>query len=180
MANNEKTPAFRQLILITTPKLADRAEVILRENGIPLHFRMGAEGTASSDILGMLGLVCTDKCLITAVMQKANADSILGLTAAQGHVTDIQANGKMLGIVQRIVVCRQLMGIGANVVADAVSNGMGLPHILNCDPDPVLFGQGNQGAVEFHVHVEQLLLPTIVASLLEGVHHDLSDTQQLT
>lgn len=77
MANSEKTPAFRLLVLITTPKLADRAESIFREGGVPLHYRSGAEGTASNEILDMLGLGCTDKCAILSAMQKSTADVML-------------------------------------------------------------------------------------------------------
>lgn len=111
MANNEKTPAFRQLILITTPKLADRAEVLFRENGIPLHYRTGAEGTASSDILDMLGLGSTDKCLLLAVMQKTTADRMVAClhtelrmnTANSGIAFTLPLNGASVSILKLLM-----------------------------------------------------------------------------
>ena len=77
MNNNQKKSSFRMLVLITTPKLADTAAEIFKNENIPVQYRFNAEGTASSDIMDMLGLGSIDKCLLAGMLSKELADEML-------------------------------------------------------------------------------------------------------
>ena len=46
---NEKKVSFQLLVLIATPKLADRAAEMFRKGALPLQYRFHAEGTATSE-----------------------------------------------------------------------------------------------------------------------------------
>ncbi len=70
-----KPAPMQILVLITTPKLANDAEDILELEGHTLLYRFYAEGTASSEIMDMLGLGSIDKsALVSIVRQDASAD----------------------------------------------------------------------------------------------------------
>lgn len=77
MTENEKKISFRLLILITTHRLADKAVELFEEFSIPLQYRFNAEGTASSEIMDMLGLGSTDKSVITSILPESTANEIL-------------------------------------------------------------------------------------------------------
>ncbi|MBQ7820964.1 MAG: hypothetical protein IJ391_01595 [Clostridia bacterium] len=77
MTSSEKTPAFQLLTLITTHKLAERATEIFGEVAIPIQYRMSAEGTASSEIMDMLGLGSIDKTVLTGIIPKSLSESML-------------------------------------------------------------------------------------------------------
>ena len=77
MNNNEKVPAFRLLMVITTPKLAEKASDLFRKGALPIQYRLNAEGTASSDILDMLGLGSVEKRVLISMMPKRFADIML-------------------------------------------------------------------------------------------------------
>lgn len=62
--------AYRILVVITNPKLAPKATKLLDESAIPMHFQLTAAGTASSDILDILGLGSTDKSLLISMVPK--------------------------------------------------------------------------------------------------------------
>lgn len=78
MENNQKKLSFQVLMLITTQKLADKAAVMFRQEHLPLQYRFNAEGTASSEIMDILGLGSVDKCVLTSILPKALADVMLG------------------------------------------------------------------------------------------------------
>ncbi len=73
----EKGFSLRVLLLISAPKLATRAEGMLREAGMPLLFRLHAVGTASSEMMDILGLGSTDKSLLVSAMPTCFADKML-------------------------------------------------------------------------------------------------------
>lgn len=77
MNNNERVPAFRILMVITSPKLADKASDLFRKGAVPIQYRLNAEGTASSEILDMLGLGSVDKRVLISMMPKRFADIML-------------------------------------------------------------------------------------------------------
>ena len=72
-----KMPIMRALVLITTEKSANRASDMFSESGIPLQSNVIAQGTASSEILDMLGLGSTEKRLLMTVLSKKAADEML-------------------------------------------------------------------------------------------------------
>ncbi len=77
MESNERKHSFRLLVLITTPKLADKATEFFKKSPLPLQYRFSAEGTASSEIMDMLGLGSIDKCVLTAAMPQHTAFNTL-------------------------------------------------------------------------------------------------------
>lgn len=70
MENTQKKLSFHLLTLITTPKLADKAAEMFRKAELPLQYRFNAEGTATSEIIDMLGLGGVDKCVLASIIPK--------------------------------------------------------------------------------------------------------------
>ena len=57
MKTETKNLAPRLLILITTPSLSEKAAALFNDDGVPLQYTiMHGQGTASSEILDMLGI----------------------------------------------------------------------------------------------------------------------------
>lgn len=77
MENQEKTPSFQQLVLIINPKLAEKATRIFRKSTLPVQYRLNAEGTASSEIMDMLGLGSIDKCILMSTVPRQLGDAML-------------------------------------------------------------------------------------------------------
>lgn len=75
----EKTrnPSIRTLVLITTEKLLPKAIEVFKENELPLQYCMLAEGTASSEILDMLGLGTSEKRILISMLPKVYANIML-------------------------------------------------------------------------------------------------------
>jgi len=76
MIHKEKS-AVRALITITSLKLADKADAVYKEKGIPLHYRLSGVGTAPSEILDLLGIGSSDKGILIGMMEKEKADRML-------------------------------------------------------------------------------------------------------
>lgn len=72
-----KKMALQALMMIATPKLADKAAKLLQKEHLHLQYRFNAEGTAPSEIMDMLGLGSIDKCVLVCITQKEQADGIL-------------------------------------------------------------------------------------------------------
>lgn len=68
---------LRVLFLITTPKMAKKAEELFDANSVPIYYRMGAMGTASSEVMDVLGLGSPEKRVFISVLPKPAADSML-------------------------------------------------------------------------------------------------------
>ncbi len=77
MEQNKINIPFRVLMLITTPKNADRAAEMLQEEKVPLHYRVNAIGTASNEMLDILGLGTPDRSLLVSMMLKPAAHRIM-------------------------------------------------------------------------------------------------------
>lgn len=65
------------LFLIATPKLVHKAVDLFKEGMVPVQYIMHAQGTASSEIMDMLGLGGVEKDLILSMLPKALADKLL-------------------------------------------------------------------------------------------------------
>lgn len=70
MENIQKKLSFHLLTLITTPKLAEKAAEMFKKAALPLQYRFNAEGTATSEIMDMMGLGSVDKCMLISVIPK--------------------------------------------------------------------------------------------------------------
>lgn len=77
MENNNVKLSFQLLTVITTPKLAEKTADLFKKSSLPLHYRFGAEGTASSEIMDMLGLGSIDKCVLICPVPKPLSGLIL-------------------------------------------------------------------------------------------------------
>lgn len=86
MADTKKRPAFRLLLLIANQKLAERAEALFQEEKIPVHYRFWAQGTASSEILDLLGLGSVEKNTLVCGTTKPVADQMLTRLRRQLHL----------------------------------------------------------------------------------------------
>ena len=68
---------YRLICLISNVELAEKATPFLRSQGVSVEYNMLVHGTASSDIMNMLGLGTTEKVLIAGMTTQANATAIL-------------------------------------------------------------------------------------------------------
>ena len=99
------------------------------------------------------------------------ADSILGLSAAKGNVTEVEADCESRRIVQRIVISAKIRRRRANVVNYTARHGMALPHILDADPDACILGIRRELCVELHIHLEESILVAVISALLKRVNY---------
>lgn len=77
MPEKKKKTAARILILISTPKLAERATKLYADDNIPLHYRLSASGTASSEMRDILGLDSTEKAALLSILPHDTARETL-------------------------------------------------------------------------------------------------------
>ena len=67
----------RLLFLVCTPKLAERATKLYEVDSIPLHYRMSAAGTASSEMRDILGFENTEKVAMLSILSREAAKETL-------------------------------------------------------------------------------------------------------
>lgn len=77
MTENRKKASFRVLFLVATPKLVNKALGLFKEGNVPSQHVFHAQGTASSEVMDMLGLDGVDKNILMSMMPKAFADEML-------------------------------------------------------------------------------------------------------
>ena len=86
MADQYKKAAFRMLFLIATPKLVNKAVGMFKEGNVPTQYIFHAQGTASSEVMDMLGLDGVDKNILMTMMPKLFADEMLKKLRKQLHL----------------------------------------------------------------------------------------------
>lgn len=84
MINHHEKLAFRILFLITTPKLTKKAMTLFDEGRVPIQYHFRAQGTASSEMMDILGLGSIEKNILMSMMPKVFADEML--TKLQKHL----------------------------------------------------------------------------------------------
>ena len=77
MTGHRTKSAYRMLLLIATPKLVKKAEDLLKQEKIPVQHLFHAQGTATSEVMDMLGLDGIDKTILMSMMPKVCADDVL-------------------------------------------------------------------------------------------------------
>lgn len=77
MTEMRKKASFRLLFLIATPKLVNKAVELFKEGDVPTQYLIHGQGTASSQVMDMLGLDGVDKNILMGMMPKAFADGML-------------------------------------------------------------------------------------------------------
>ncbi|MDL2217751.1 hypothetical protein LJC27_03750 [Christensenellaceae bacterium OttesenSCG-928-M15] len=70
---------MRVLVVISNPKLAEKARKLFEKNRLPLQYQFRAQGTASSEIMAMLGLGSITKTVSISMMPKPFAEKMLTL-----------------------------------------------------------------------------------------------------
>lgn len=86
MTSHDKKPAVRMLFLIATPKLVKKAMELFKEGDVPTQYLFRAQGTATSEILDMLGLGVVEKNILMSMMPKVFADEMLIKLQRQLHL----------------------------------------------------------------------------------------------
>ena len=86
MGTNQQKPVFQMLFLIATPKLVHKAVDLLKEGMVPVQYLMHAQGTASSEMMDLLGLGGVEKDLMLSMLPKALADKILKILRGRLHL----------------------------------------------------------------------------------------------
>lgn len=86
MAPNHKKAAFRILFLIATPKLTKKAMDLYKQADIPVQYTFHAQGTASSEVMDMLGLDGVEKIVTVCMMTKAFADEMISKLQKKLHL----------------------------------------------------------------------------------------------
>ena len=69
--------AYRYLVVITSPKLSKTSSEVFAELGVPLFCKSVAVGTASSEMMDIIGLGSPDKRLFMSILPKDFADAVL-------------------------------------------------------------------------------------------------------
>ncbi|MBE6542727.1 MAG: hypothetical protein E7672_09850 [Ruminococcaceae bacterium] len=77
MESNVKNTSFRLLMLIATKKIVKIAEEVFGRENLTFQYRFHAEGTASSEIIDMLGLGNIDKYVLVSMMPRQIAGKML-------------------------------------------------------------------------------------------------------
>lgn len=77
MEQNKNSYSMRMLVLITSPKPANKAAKLFHQGAIPVQYKLNGEGTASSEIMDMLGLGSSDKSILMSILPKRFADVML-------------------------------------------------------------------------------------------------------
>lgn len=70
-------------MLVTTPKIADKASKIFHENKVPIHYAVNAIGTASNEMMDILGLGSPDRSILISALPKNFADDMLSMLQAK-------------------------------------------------------------------------------------------------
>ena len=78
--------ALRIMLLITTPKLADRAAALCAEARIPVHYQFPAHGTASSEIRDLLGIGTTEKDVVFTLAPQQKLRRVLPDLSSHLHL----------------------------------------------------------------------------------------------
>ncbi len=72
----KKTPS-RMLFLIAAPNFAEKATALLLENHIPIQYKISGMGTATSEMMDLLGLGTAEKTVIASILPKSTANQTL-------------------------------------------------------------------------------------------------------
>ena len=75
----DRQESYQLLMLIATPKLADKAADMFLKSALPIQYRLGAEGTASSQIMDTLGFGSIDKGVLISTVPESFGRVMLGM-----------------------------------------------------------------------------------------------------
>ena len=72
MKPEKRNSSFRILMLITNPQLAKKAAKLFADGAMPMHYKLHAMGTASSEMMDILGLGSIGKHLLVSKIGRAH------------------------------------------------------------------------------------------------------------
>lgn len=81
-----KKPAYCILMLVATPKLVNKAVHLFKEKQVPVQYSLRAQGTASSEMMDMLGLGGVDKDVLMSVLPAPFAEEMLWMLRKKLHL----------------------------------------------------------------------------------------------
>lgn len=84
--NAGKVFSLRMVMLIASPKLADKAEGLFHDRGVPVLHRLHAVGTANSEMMDILGLGSIDKSMLLAMLPKEASEGLLRTLYKELHL----------------------------------------------------------------------------------------------
>ena len=129
MSAENKNPSFRILMLIAHSKLTEKAMKLFEKSNLPVHMQFFAQGTASSDMLDILGLGGIEKDVLFTIVPKSVADNML-----RTIYLDLELSQKNSGIVFTLPLSginsmfmkmnEQLLSDNTNITPKEVSNNM--------------------------------------------------------
>ncbi len=67
----------RMLFLIAAPKFAEKAAALLLEHNVPIQYQVHGRGTATSEMMDLLGLGTAEKTIIVSILPKNAANQTL-------------------------------------------------------------------------------------------------------
>ena len=79
----EHKESYQILMLIATHKLADKAAEMFLKSAVPIQYRLNAEGTASSEIMDMLGFGSVDKAVLLSTVPRSVGNNMLNQLHSQ-------------------------------------------------------------------------------------------------
>lgn len=77
MNETTKKPLMRALVLISDVKIAKKAVELFKASHMPIHFQLRGQGTASNELIDVMGLGSTAKSILIGIMPKLFAESFL-------------------------------------------------------------------------------------------------------
>ena len=100
MSTEKMRASFRLLMLIATPKLTDKALLLFKKGKLPMQLQAYAHGTASREMMDMLGLDSGEKSLLIRLRRELR----LGLSGSgiAFTVPISGANKRVLQMVQQV------------------------------------------------------------------------------
>lgn len=114
MTGNYKKPAFQMLFLIATPKLVDKAVDLFQTENVPAQYITHSQGTASNEVMDMLGLDGVDKRILMSMMPRIVVPEILTKLQKKLHlgmpntgiaftVTMSGGSGRVLQLIETLI-----------------------------------------------------------------------------
>ena len=73
----EQSQTYRLFMLITTPKVAEKTSELFLADGVPVHYHLNGMGTASSEMMDILGLGSAEKIALLTVLPTTVANRML-------------------------------------------------------------------------------------------------------
>lgn len=75
--SEKRRASIRLLVLTVAPRLAEKASALMEREGVPVRFQLSGRGTASREMMDMLGLDSGEKTLLLTALHKRAADALL-------------------------------------------------------------------------------------------------------